>query len=498
VRRLLAAAMAFAALAGAVLLATGCGGGKTSGYRIDAIFDSAGFLTPDTDVRVGGAKVGKVTDLTLTRDHKARVEMDIDKRFAPFRADADCNIQPQSLISEKFVECMPGTPDAAALPASGGTTLLPVRNTHSPIDIDLLLNIFDRPVRERLTLLVSALGTGLAARGDDLNATIRRAAPALQETRRVLRVLDQDRTQLQQLIADSDTVLSSLAAGRGKVAEFVRGAGDVAAVSGARRERLAAAIHELPAMLTQARGGLGQLTQFAAVGTPFAKRLRASGPGLNRLVRELAPFAKELTPTLERLGTTARRAKPALKDIAPQAKRLNAFAKDAPAAVNLFDQLGISVRDNGVIEGLGNLGYYGATALARFDQNGHMLPAYLINSLCAINATAPTPDCDAHFKASDKQRAAYWRALERERAARKQDAKKKQTTKKPAADKPKLLPELPKKIGDIPLPDLPKVINDVLGTLKDTVGGLLNPKKEQQPKQSSANPLQDLLDYILR
>jgi virulence factor Mce-like protein len=496
VRRLLAAAVALTALTASVLLATGCGGGSTSGYRIDAIFDSAGFLTPDTDVRIGGAKVGKVSDLTLTRDHKARVEMDIDKKFAPFRADADCNIQPQSLISEKFVECTPGTPDAPALPKSGGTTVLPVRNTHSPIDIDLLLHIFDRPVRERLTLLISALGTGLAARGDDLNETILRAAPALQETRKVLHVLDEDRTQLQDLISNSDTVLRSLAAGRGRISEFVRNAGDVAAVSGQRRRNLQAAIHELPGMLTQARGSLAQLTSFSQVGTPFARRLRASGPGLDKLVHELAPFATRVTPTLVRLGTTARRAKPALKDIAPQARRLNRFTTKAPQALSLFADLGTSVKDNGVVEGLGNLGFYGASALARFDKNGHMLPAYLINSACAINATSPTPDCDAHFKASATQRAAYWRALAQERAARKQDAKK-PTAKTPATGKPTLpLPELPKKIGQIPLPDLPKVVDDVLGTVTDSLKDVLSGgKQQQQPK--SDNAVKNLLDYLL-
>ena len=59
------------------------------------------------------AKVGSVKDVTLTRDNKARIEMEVDRRFAPFRSDADCTIQPQSLIGEKFVQCTPGTPRAS-------------------------------------------------------------------------------------------------------------------------------------------------------------------------------------------------------------------------------------------------------------------------------------------------------------------------------------------------------------------------------------------------
>jgi virulence factor Mce-like protein len=496
VRRLLAATLALATVTAAVLLATGCGSDAKTGYKVDAIFDSAGFLTPDTDVRIGGAKVGKVSDLTLTRDHKARVQMTIEDRFAPFRSDADCTIQPQSLISEKFVNCTPGTPDAAPLREADGVTVLPVRNTHAPIDIDLLLNIFDRPVRERLTLLLSALGTGLAARGEDLNATILRAAPALQETRRVLRVLDTDRHQLQELIANSDTVLASLAAGRGRIADFVRSTGHVAAVSGARRRRLAEAVHELPRLLTEARGGLSQLTSFAKVGTPFAQRLRASGPGLNQLVRELAPFAKRITPTVTRLGTTARRAQPALKDIAPQARRLQRFSKDLPEASTLLSDLFTSSRDSGVIEGLGNLGYYGATATARFDKHSHILPSYLMFSPCALYATSPTPGCDGHYDASKSQRAAYLRAQQAQKDRKRSEPKKAAAKKPAAADKPKIIPALPKKVGTIPLPDLPKVIDDVLGTVKDTLKNTLGRGKEQ-PKQQQADPVKNLLDFLL-
>ncbi|HEX6388124.1 MAG TPA: hypothetical protein VFZ89_01710, partial [Solirubrobacteraceae bacterium] len=92
---------------------------------------------------------------------------------------------------------------------------------------------------------------------------------------------------------------------------------------------------------------------------------------------------------------------------------------------------------------------------------------------------------------------AHWRALERERATRKQDDKKAPEKKPAAAEKPKLpLPELPKKVGEIPLPDLPKVVDDVLGTVTDTLKDVLSGGKEQQPKDGG-NAVQNLLDYLL-
>ncbi|MCW3017389.1 MAG: hypothetical protein JWO02_4481, partial [Solirubrobacterales bacterium] len=270
----------------AAMLVAGCGGGSGGGkgedYTVAAIFDNASFLTPDVDVRIAGARVGQVSDLSVTRDHRARVQLTIDPRFGPFHADADCTIQPQSLISERFVNCTPGTAAAPALkaPAGGGAPVLGLNGTHSPVDIDQVLNTFQLPLRQRLTLLLNSLGVGLAARGDDLNAAIRRAAPALQATRDTLAILDSDRAQLKRLISGSDTVLASLAAGRGRVADFVKEAGVVAATSGARRERLAAAVRDLPALLTRARPSLDRLTTFATVATPFAEDLQAAAPGL--------------------------------------------------------------------------------------------------------------------------------------------------------------------------------------------------------------------------
>jgi virulence factor Mce-like protein len=466
-----ALAIAAAALAGA------SGGDKAGTYRIDAIFDSAGFLTPGVDVRIGGARVGKVRDLTLTRDHKARVEMDVESRFAPFRADADCNIQPQSLISEKFVECAPGTPAAPALrPAGGLPATVPVTGTHAPVDVDLVLNIFDRPVRERLTLLLDALGSGFAGRGEDLDAAIRRAAPALNETRRVLDVLNADRAQLQRLIADSDVVLDRLAAGRGRVAAFVRSAGHVASTSGRRRARLAEAVRRLPPLLAQARPRFAELTRFARLATPFSDRLREAGPGLRRLTEQLAPFARQVTPGVVRLGTTARRVSPALPDIAPQVRRLRRFASAGRPAGALAAELNESLREQGAVEGTFNIFYWGATALARFDRYSHILPAYNILTACSTYGTTPNPDCDSHY--------ASWQAPSVTRTPRRD------TSAKAAPPAPAAAPQQPAGRAPERAPEAPRIrVPEVRPP------GL---KLPDLPKPPQGEPLTGLLDYLLR
>src|SRR5947209_2796808 len=193
----------------AVGLALTGAGGTSGGYRVDAIFDNASFLIPGQDVKIAGARVGAVKDVVLTSDRRARVEMQVDGRFAPFRSDADCTIQPQSLIGEKFVQCTPGTPRGRVLRARGGeAATVPVANTHAPVDLDLIFSALRLPYRERLSVIVNELGTGLAGQAEDLNAAIRRANPALGEANRVLGLVDRDRARLGALVDESDTIVA--------------------------------------------------------------------------------------------------------------------------------------------------------------------------------------------------------------------------------------------------------------------------------------------------
>src|SRR5204863_4051197 len=162
---------------------------------------------PGQDVRIAGANVGSVTGVAVTPDNKARIEMAIDPRFGPFHSDGDCFIAPQSLIGERFVQCAPGSPRGAVLRESGGhAPTLPLANTHSPVDPDLVLDTYRMPTRQRLTLIVNELGAGLSGNGEALNAAIRRASPAIQATQDVLRIVDRDRQVLGQLIDRSDEV----------------------------------------------------------------------------------------------------------------------------------------------------------------------------------------------------------------------------------------------------------------------------------------------------
>jgi ABC-type transporter Mla subunit MlaD len=197
--RLIAVAVAVAAAALVlVVFGTGAGDDHKGDYKVRAIFSNAFTVIPGEDVKISGVKVGKISALDVTPDNKAAVVLDItEPGFKDFRKDGTCTIRPQSLIGERYVECTPTQPraegdqPAPALQqikdgAGKGEYLLPSTQTIKPVDIDLVTNIWRLPYRQRLSIIVNELGTGLAANGDELRQAIRQANPALQETDKVL------------------------------------------------------------------------------------------------------------------------------------------------------------------------------------------------------------------------------------------------------------------------------------------------------------------------
>src|SRR4051795_11594191 len=203
--------------AGALAVAAMGAGGSDGAYKVRAIFDNAGFVIPGEDVKVAGVKVGSIDALDITKDNKAAVVLKItDPGYQDFRRDASCIVRPQNLIGERFVECTltqkrsPGTspPPALAKISEGqgkGQYLLPVTQTQQNVDLDLIGNIMREPERQRLSLILNELGTGVAGRGADLNDVIRRANPALKEVDNLLKVIGTQNRVLAELARNSDT-----------------------------------------------------------------------------------------------------------------------------------------------------------------------------------------------------------------------------------------------------------------------------------------------------
>jgi phospholipid/cholesterol/gamma-HCH transport system substrate-binding protein len=405
-RRLVAIATGLA-LAGllAIVLASPArsDGGVGGSYVVRAIFDDAAFAASGEDVRVAGANVGTISSLGVTADKRAAVSLSIaDSRFTPFHANAHCAIRPQSLIGEQYVDCSPGTAAAPELPRidkgpGAGSYLLPVTQTSSPVDSDIVQNISREPVRQSLAVIIDELGTGLAARGSDLNAVIHRANPALGDTDKVLKILASQNRALALLATNSDTVLAPLARQRRQISGFITQANTTSVASAQRAADISRTFQLFPSFLGQLRPLMADLGTLADQGTPVMTELGQSAAAVGRQFANLTPFAGAARTALIDLGRSAAESQPSLVATLPLAQRFDRLGTAARPTAASLQRLLDSLNQTGGIQQLMSLLYEGASATNGLDSLGHFTRFEPLDSSCTDYVSAVLPGCSANF-----------------------------------------------------------------------------------------------------
>jgi phospholipid/cholesterol/gamma-HCH transport system substrate-binding protein len=398
VLRLLITLVVFVAIgAGIAFAVVRLTGGGPSGYLVRAIFDNSSFVTPGEQVKVAGVTVGTIHAVQLTPQNKSALVLQIsNRRFEPFRKDAHCEIGLESLLGEQFVQCTPTQPHAPGAPAppplatiaSGpnkGQHVLPVQNTTTPVGFDLLQNITRLPEQERLRLIITGLGAGLDANGQNLNAALKRADPALQQTDQVIAVLARQDRILADLTDESERVLEPLVAQRQHIGGFIRHAGGVAVASGQESPAIQQNLRDLPPFLRQLRPYSARLTNLTQQITPALHTLQSYAPQINSAVSGLGPLTSASIPALQTLGNAAARGQRAfpqahrvVEQLLALGKSLLPLARDIAAVATSFD-------DTGGIEDVMRFIYYYAGSVNGEDAFGHF-----IRSLVTITSITRT------------------------------------------------------------------------------------------------------------
>ncbi len=344
-------------LSGTILLAVGAflfislgasngNGGGDPTYKIE--LDNSFGTVPGADLKVAGVRAGKIKsiDLCYTVHHSgclnplhALVTVQVtQKGFGSFHSDVFCQSRPQSLIGEYFIDCDPG--HSGSVLKSGST--IPVTRTESTIPADLVNDIMRMPYRERFSLIINELGAAVAGRSEDLATALRRAVPALTQTDNLLNVLAKDSHTLQQLTANSDSVITALANNKAGVQRFIAEANRSATATATQQSNLQSSLQKLPGFLEQLRPSLAQLGAAAVSNTPALIHLNAAAGGLTRLFTDLPPFARASLPALRSLGRASVTGKSAVVAARPTVRDLNRFAKPTP---ELSQNLSIVLRD---------------------------------------------------------------------------------------------------------------------------------------------------------
>ena len=329
--------------------------------------------------------------------------MRVDRRFAPFRADATCTIKPQGLIAENYVDCDPGHAGRPSRCArrGGDAPTVPVEQTTQPVSLTDLFEVWNTPTRQRLGVLLSTLGiaTRRSRRGPQRD-------PAPRQPGARARPPDDRRSCARQrddlAAVDRRRGTGRRASWRGGPSELRRLLRHGARVDharprpqrgGAGRGRCAGC----PACCARARPALAEARRGhgrrRAAARPARRRGARRQPPDRRhppAGRGGAPDAAALGPCCGAGAATARRTAP-LSAAAAHATRATSLPS-ARTAARCFPTL----EERGFDADLLSVPLqHRRWPRARYDEQGHLLPAHVGLTSCTRYATTPDPACGA-------------------------------------------------------------------------------------------------------
>jgi virulence factor Mce-like protein len=190
-------------------------------YDLKANLPNGAQLVKGFEVRIGGARIGVISDITAERradgTSYAQITMKLDKQVEPLPAHSTLLVRPRSAVGLKYVELTPGKEGGKDLEA--GSTI-PVKQVRTPVELDEFFGMFDAKARVGSRNSLDGYGGGLAGRGQDLNSAIEALVPLVTDAEPVLRNLADPKTGLGKFfrsLADTATEIAPVAEQQGSL-----------------------------------------------------------------------------------------------------------------------------------------------------------------------------------------------------------------------------------------------------------------------------------------
>jgi virulence factor Mce-like protein len=181
-------------------------------YELRAQVPDAANLVKGNDVRMGGSRVGTVSNIA-TRKHEngsvtAVLTMKLETGVKPLPENSTIIVRPRSALGLKYVDItrgdsQDGFDDGALIPLSNAKP--------EPVEIDQIFNTFDEPTRRASQINLYEFGNTFAGRGQDLNLAIADLPALLSNLEPVMANLASGQTQLNQFFRQLEAVASIVA-----------------------------------------------------------------------------------------------------------------------------------------------------------------------------------------------------------------------------------------------------------------------------------------------
>jgi phospholipid/cholesterol/gamma-HCH transport system substrate-binding protein len=297
-------------------------------YELKAQLPNVESLVAGNEVRIGGHRVGAVTEIKPVHESSGRtyavIQMKLDKEVEPLPIDTRVLVRARSALGLKYVELTPGNASAGY---RAGDTIPLAAAKPVPVDIDQVLNIFDRKTQIGIRRSLDGFAGGLTGRGQNLNDVIHDLPPFLSNLQPVATNLSDPRTRLRALFP-----------ALGRAARLAAPVADVQAQLFANLDTTFAALSQVARPFIQDTISLSPPAEETAIRDfpiqrPFLENTTAFMHELRPGVRVLPATLPDLADALHFGRTTLRRSPAFNRRLANVFRSLEDFATDP--SVNL-------------------------------------------------------------------------------------------------------------------------------------------------------------------
>ena len=290
-------------------------------YIVKVEAPSAANLVTGNEVRIGGSRVGSVSEITTRRRDDgtsvAVLGLKLERAVSPLPKDSTVIIRPKSALGLKYVEITRGkSSDGYA----DGDTIPVSASKPTEVEFDEFVNMFDDQTRASMQKNLEGFGDALAGRGDDINIALGVFPALLRDIIPVAENLSSPSTQLKRFfseLGDAARIVAPAAETQGELFvnldttftalnEVARPFIQESIVEG--RPTLDAGIRSFPVQRPFLRNTEGLFHELR----PGVRSLRTAAPDLasafvvgQRTLKRTPPFNRRLASLLTELQTFA-------------------------------------------------------------------------------------------------------------------------------------------------------------------------------------------------
>lgn len=279
---------------------------KAQGYRITTTFPEATQLATEADIRIAGVQIGRVKKVVPGANGRARVTLEVQKRFAPIPVGTKAQLRQKTLLGETYIALTPPKGAPKAFIPEGGR--IPDSDILGTTELDELFSTFDPSTRRAFQQWMIEGGAGLDGNGGNLGRALSEFQGTVAGLSRLSAALNEDLPALRSTLTNSRQVFDAATADPGALRRAVVENARLFNQTADQQAALTAFINKLPEFLQETKRGTQSIAKFTentgAAEERLAPVLAALDPATEALA-DTAPEINQLFTGLDRLNTAS-------------------------------------------------------------------------------------------------------------------------------------------------------------------------------------------------